>query len=79
MKFSNFKLIKTEGTKPSNKVFIAEVDVETGVLFWKKKTRRKIMRQYGGYWFFCDNGKFTTGCQVENLARVWTAETGEET
>ena len=79
MKFSNFKLTEMKGTTAINKEFFATVDVETGVLFWKRKSTRKIRRVYGGFWHFVDTGKYTPNYQVEDLARAWTAHTGQET
>ena len=78
MKFSNFKLVETKGTNPLDWMFFAEVDVETGALFWKKKQRKKVARQYCGYWFFIDNGKYTPGFDVEHLAAAWQAQTVKE-
>lgn len=78
MKFSNFELLETKGTSPLDWRFFAEVDVETGFLFWKKKQREKIAREYAGYWFFMDSGKSTPGFQVEVLAKVWRVRTGQE-
>ena len=79
MKLSNFELTKTQGNSPLTKVFFASVDVETGMLFWKKKERRMIRRKYAGHWHFVDTGKFTPAYQVEDLARAWEAQTGRET
>ena len=78
MKLSNFVLTKTEGFD-TNRVFFAEVDVETGMWFWKKKERRAIRRKYALHWHFVDNGKFTPNWQAENLARAWEAQTGQKT
>ena len=79
MKFSNFTLDKTEGNSPTSWVYRASVDVETGMLFWKKKERKTIRREYCGHWHFVDTGKFTPGYDVEELARAWTAQTGQAT
>ena len=79
MKFSNFKLEARTGARYSDYVFFASVDVTTGFLFWKKTERKNISRKIGDYWFFVENGKFTPGFQVEELARSWTAKTGEIT
>jgi len=78
MKVSNFKLEKTTGKSVLDKVFTASVDVTTGILFWKKTERKQITRKYAGYWHFTDTGVFTTGRDVENLARAWKANTGQE-
>ena len=79
MKFSNFKLEARAGQSYSDYVFYASVDVTTGFLFWKKTERKNIYREYGKNWFFVESGKFTPGFQVEELARSWTAKTGEMT
>jgi hypothetical protein len=77
MKFSNFYLIRTEGESPITWVYIAEVDVETGCFFWKKKARREIRRKHAGDWFFVDTGEFCPSLQIEALARAWNAQTGQ--
>lgn len=58
MKLSNFKLIETKGSSPVDKLFIAEIDVETGMLWWKKKKRFSIHRYYAYNWFFVSNGEY---------------------
>lgn len=78
MKFSNFKLEKTEGTGPIDWVFRASVDTETGAFFWKKKQRREIRRVYADFWHFVDTGEYIYG-QIDALARAWTAQTGQAT
>lgn len=78
MKLSNFVLEETIGSCLSDRAYLASVDVETGFFFWKKKTKRKIRREYGSYWYFVDSGEFVPGFQAENLARAWTAQTGEQ-
>jgi hypothetical protein len=80
MELSNFKLTRKKGTSAIDWEFIAEVDVTTGSLWWKKKERRQIRRVYGGSgWHFVDTGEFTPGFQAETLARAWSAQTGEQT
>ena len=76
MKLSNFKLIKTKGKSPLDWEYFAEVDVETGVLWWKKTDKRVIRREFMGMWHFVDSGEFTPGFQAETLARAWKAQTG---
>lgn len=78
MKLRNFELTRAEGSTALNKVFFASVDVETGFLFWKKRQRRQIRREYGGLWHFVDTGEFTPGHQADTLARAWKAQTGQE-
>lgn len=74
MKISNFVLVETAG----NTVFKATVEVETGILFWKKRKTKEIHREYVGFWFFVDTGKQTPGFVVERLARSWKAKTGQK-
>jgi hypothetical protein len=77
MKLSNFQLERTEGKSLSDRVFVATVDVTTGI-FKKKVVRREIRRKYAGFWHFADTGKFTPLDYAERLARAWKAKTGEE-
>ena len=79
MILSNFKFEKMEGNSALNKVYYASVDVETGMLWWKKKKREKIQRQFASYWFFVSTGQWTPGWEAEHLAKSWTAQTGDET
>jgi hypothetical protein len=79
MKLNNFKLTETKGSNALDKEFIADVDVETGLLWWKKTERKQIRRKYCGCWHFVENGEHTPGFQAEKLARAWEAQTGQET
>lgn len=79
MKLSNFKLINALGTSPADWVFIAEVDVTTGILWWRRTVRRRIRREYADYWYFEESGKFAPETQALALARAWTAKTGQAT
>lgn len=79
MKLSNFVLTKTKGNNALNLEYFAEVDVTTGVMFWKNTKRREIRREFGGDWHFTDNGEFTPGFSAEALARSWKATTGQDT
>lgn len=78
MQLSNFKLEKTEGKNNLDWKFFASVDVTTGFLFWKKTERKQICREWGLHYFFTDTGKYTPDTQAEELARAWTATTGQE-
>ena len=78
MILKNFKHTETKGTTALDKVFFAEVEVETGRLFWKKTSRRAIRRTFAGCWHFVDSGEFTPTFQAERLARAYTAQTGVE-
>lgn len=77
MKLSNFKLTETKGKNALDLQYSATVDVTTGFFFWKKTQTRTIRREYCGYWHFADTGKYTPGSQAEELARAWTAQTGQ--
>ena len=47
----------------------AEITVESGVLFWKKTETKKIFKpKFSSYWRYLDNGKFTEGFDVEDMA-----------
>lgn len=78
MKLDNFELTRTKGQDARDLEFFAVVDVTTGVLWWKKITRKEIWREYGGFWHFVETGEFTPGLQVEELARAWKAKTGQQ-
>lgn len=78
MKLSNFVLTKTEGNSILNYVFFAEIDVETGCLFWKKIERKTIAKKFGNHWFFLDSGKFTPDYKAEELSRAYAAKTGNQ-
>jgi hypothetical protein len=72
MKLFNFKLIKTEGDG-FDKIFYAEVEVQTGFLFWKKTEKREICKRYTQpFWSFKDTGKFCPSVQAEELARAYS-------
>lgn len=77
MKLSNFVLTKTKGNNALNLEYFAEVDVTTGVMFWKNTKRREIRREFAGHWHFTDNGEFTPGFSADALARAWKAATGQ--
>jgi hypothetical protein len=81
MKLTNFRLVETKGKDCLTWEYIAEVDVITrGILFWiKRMNTKKIRRTYGNSWHFVDTGEWTPDRQAENLARAWTAQTGEPT
>ncbi len=83
IEYSNFVLLETQGNSPTSWVFIAKVDetTTTGMWWWKTSTttRKKIRRVYANAWHYVDTGGFTHGHDVENLARAWTAQTGEPT
>lgn len=73
MILKNFQPIGTRGRSVLDREDLAEVDVETGFLFWKKTTRRAIRRYSAGYWHFVDTGEFTPGHQAERLERAYEA------
>lgn len=74
MILSEFVLTKTIGDRPLNLEYFASVSVTTGALWWKKIERKTIHREYGGYWHFVDDGKFTPFYQVEELERAYKAK-----
>lgn len=78
MKLSNFVLTKTEGNSILDFVFFAEVDVETGCLFWKKTERKTIIKKFAEHWFFLDSGKFIPDYQADDLSRSYAAKTGNK-
>jgi len=80
MKISNFRLTGTHvGRYKMDKEFYATVDVETGYLWWKKTQEFEIRRSYGRHWYFVETGRYTPFYDVEELARSYTAKTGQET
>lgn len=56
---------------------VAEVDVTTGIFWWKKTVRREVRRVFADYWHFTHNGQYTPSFLVENLARAWQAQHGD--
>jgi hypothetical protein len=74
MKYSNFQLTKTEFSKHG---FIdrlhATVDVETGMLWWKKKRNIQIFSN-GICWQELETGDFTDSLQIEQLASAYYAK-----
>lgn len=79
MKLSNFVLTRKKGKNALDWEFFADVDVTTGLLWWKKTERKEIRRKYAGHWHFVESGEFTPGVQAETLAQAWEAQTGEAT
>lgn len=77
MKLSNFELVETKGRNALDWEYFAEVDVETGHFFWKTLERRRIRREFVGFWHFVDTGELTPDRQAEILARAWKAQTGQ--
>ena len=77
MKLSNFELTKVHGNNILEYIFIALVDVETGI-FFKKVKRRKIFRKCMGSWRFSDNGRCTPLGVVGELEMAFEAEKGRE-
>ena len=53
------------------KIFLAEVTVTEGWLFWRRVERRQIARQVGDHWAFTDTGEFCPGFQCENMERIY--------
>ena len=77
MRLSEFVLTHVVGSRAIDLEYFADVSVteESGALWWKKKTvtRRKIHREYAGFWHFVDNGQLTPGTQVEALEYSYKA------
>jgi len=77
--YSNFTLDNTTGDNVLNTVYHASVDVTEHRLFRKDKTtRRKLRREFGGSWYFADNGGFAPCREIDAMARVWTAKTEQK-
>lgn len=82
IEYSDFILTETKGKNALDFEYFANIDVCTTTGFFKKKhitETKKIRKTYAGHWHFVDTGKFTTGSIVEELARAWTAQTGQAT
>jgi hypothetical protein len=73
MKLSNFEIVKVAGGTFTPEYF-AEVDVTTGMLWWKKTVRRQIHRKFADFWHFVDNGEFTPGFEAEKMERAAKAQ-----
>ncbi len=78
MKLNNFELIKTTGVNSLDKVYHALVDVETGILWWKKVERLGICRKYGDFWFFVETGEWVRDETLAALTRSYYVKTGQE-
>jgi hypothetical protein len=80
MKLSNFKFTHCTGSIVAcDRIDFAEVDVETGALWWRNTRRRAIFRQWGNpHWAFVDTGEFTPEYQAEKLAAAATAQAALE-
>lgn len=74
MKLTNFKLLEVTGKSILDYKYYASVEVETGMLLWRKNTTRYISKSYVGYWYFNDDGEFTPGNFVERLERAYKAQ-----
>lgn len=74
MKLSNFKLTQVTGEGVLSWKFYATVDVETGILFFKKKVTREIAKTYTSYWSFTDTGEYTPDSQAESLCRAYESQ-----
>lgn len=78
MKITNFRLIGRTGTNALDWRFTAVVSVTTG-LFFKKTQDKEVFKEYGGFWFFVDSGKFTPNTDVEDLQRQFESKQGKIT
>jgi len=71
MKFSNFEV--TDAIVTDIFVLIhAEVDIEKGFFFFKKKERIKVYKDLF-FWRYADNGRYTPYTIVEGLYSAWKA------
>ena len=74
MKISNFRDYVERG-KGLKVVCLADIDVESGILWWKKKRTRAIFKgKYDLFWAFLDTGEFTPGRRAEQLEKVYLAK-----
>ena len=77
MILSEFVLTHKKGKNPIDWVYFADVSVTTttGAMWWKKTcaVRRKIVRNYTGFWHFVDNGEMCPGDQSAALERSYRA------
>ena len=76
MKLSNFVFTKVTGEGTIDGVYHAEVDVTTGILWWKNTERKRIRRKFGDFWYFEDSGMNAPPSQVAQLIRVTEVKTG---
>lgn len=56
MRLSNYRNPAVTGTSIANKKITADVDVTTGMLWWKKTVTRRIGREPAQYYVFLDDG-----------------------
>ncbi len=49
---------------------IATIDVQTGMLFWKKKISALIVKTDYGSWFYANSGEYVGYEDVEAIIRV---------
>lgn len=78
MKINNFRIVKEELDLLGRKIVVAEVDVTTGFLFWKKTQTRTVMKGPSSYsWFFTDDGEWTPDLVMDRLFRAYKAKVYE--
>ena len=73
MEISDFELLGSVGER-LDLVYLAEVTVATGWLFWRNSSRRRVFRELGGDWIFADTGEFCPGHQCSRLEKSWKAK-----
>lgn len=78
MKITHFTLLKIVGKGPLDWIAIAQIKVETGILWWRKTAIKEITCPYGRYWRFSDTGHYTPGQAVESMVRSLEAFTRRE-
>ena len=79
MKISNFRNLRRSESFNDNGLTnyfdFADVDVEIGCFWWKKKTTKIVSRDRFSYaWRFKDTGEYTPSFLVENLFRAYEME-----
>lgn len=78
MNISNFRMKELHGSNPLDWFAVAEVDVETGILFWKKKTTKEVAHRFAAWgWCFTETGE-SADCfraiqawEAKNRKTVW--------
>ena len=79
MKISNFRNLRRSETFDDgglkNYYDFADVDIETGCLWWKKKTTIVVCKDRFSYaWKFKDTGNYTPSYLVEALFKAYEME-----
>lgn len=51
--------------KDSTEIYLAEVNVTTKILLWRRTEVRRIFKESGSFWRFVDTGEWCPGSQCE--------------